>query len=490
MKRLLCLLLLPTLALYAQGKKNKKADNPEGPQIVNLGEAKLAGEISGERVSDPEKQSDWPSVAAAADGSFYAVYVEWNDKDADSMVVRRKDPSGKWEAPVTINDGDWDHYSPTIVARGAGAMAIWSGQARMASTCCGRNLTQRRSIQTRAAHQRAVQRLQCSRCCGRLRRGDRGLAIVSQRQRRHLRAPPHRQRSGAPETRISTSDANDWEPSIALDRRGVAWISWDSYQTGNYDVFLRSFDGKQLGETDRHHDRAFGAVSHLRRGGWRGPRLGGLGRRRPELGQGFFGQQLGARQPRTALFAQDRDARLRQRPRAESVRRCLAQSHERPHDPLCGAAAPGLRRKGALCMVFRHWTYPSRTRSIISMSRRLSGDAWTQPSKLSLSSGQNTQHAALTMTPDGRAFRVGYASDGRSATNLPTDQMHALHYNVYVSALPKGEGPPKVTTFSDVSLPAPSKRRPATAARHHDRRRQDLSSADGRRPSPHRHPRP
>src|SRR6476646_5106555 len=86
MKRLLCLLLVPTLALYAQGKKNKKADNPEGPQIVNLGEARLAGEISGERVSDPGKQSDWPAIAAAADGSFYAIYVVWNDKDADSIV--------------------------------------------------------------------------------------------------------------------------------------------------------------------------------------------------------------------------------------------------------------------------------------------------------------------------------------------------------------------------------------------------------------------
>ena len=105
MKRLLCLLLLSALALHAQGQKKKKGgNNPEGPQIVNLGEAKLAGEISGERVSDPERQSDWPAVAAASDGSFYAIYVLWNDKDADTVVVRRKDPSGKWEAPVTIAD--------------------------------------------------------------------------------------------------------------------------------------------------------------------------------------------------------------------------------------------------------------------------------------------------------------------------------------------------------------------------------------------------
>ena len=61
MKRLACLLLITTLSLQAQAQKKKKkgGDNPEGPQVVNLGEAKLAGEISGERVSDPGKQSDW-----------------------------------------------------------------------------------------------------------------------------------------------------------------------------------------------------------------------------------------------------------------------------------------------------------------------------------------------------------------------------------------------------------------------------------------------
>src|SRR5258708_39355823 len=81
MKRFFCLLLITTLALNAQGKKKgggKKADNPEGPVMVNLGEAKLAADTPGERVSEVEKQSDWPAVAATADGSLYAIYVVWN----------------------------------------------------------------------------------------------------------------------------------------------------------------------------------------------------------------------------------------------------------------------------------------------------------------------------------------------------------------------------------------------------------------------------
>src|SRR5262249_60673454 len=75
------------------------------------------------------------------------------------------------------------------------------------------------------------------------------------------------------------------------------------------------------------------------------------------------------------------------------------------------------------------------------------------------SSGHNSQHASLTLNPAGALF-AAYSSDGRSATNLPTSQAHALHYSVFLSALPKGDGPPG-TTFQDASLPAPTKRGPA-----------------------------
>src|ERR1043166_53148 len=96
---------------------------------VNLPPAKIAGELPAERVSNPEKQGDWPSIAYAADGALYAFWIEWNDKDADRVLVRRRDEQGRWGKEIAIADGNWDHYSPAIVARGEGAMAIWSGQS-------------------------------------------------------------------------------------------------------------------------------------------------------------------------------------------------------------------------------------------------------------------------------------------------------------------------------------------------------------------------
>src|SRR5690349_6376302 len=110
------------------GGKKKTGDNPEAPQMVNMPPAAITGEIPGDRASDMNKQSDWPAISSAADGSLYAIYVEWNDKDADRVVVRRRDPSGVWGNAIAIDDGNGDHYSPAIVARGSSALAIWSGQ--------------------------------------------------------------------------------------------------------------------------------------------------------------------------------------------------------------------------------------------------------------------------------------------------------------------------------------------------------------------------
>ncbi len=53
---------------------------------------------------------------------------------------------------------------------------------------------------------------------------------------------------GEEPVRVSTSGANDWRPAIAVDASGAAWIAWDTYDAGNYDVYLRKLDGAELGK--------------------------------------------------------------------------------------------------------------------------------------------------------------------------------------------------------------------------------------------------
>src|SRR5579885_1181632 len=80
----------------------------EGPAKVDLPPAKIAGEIPGDLVSNAGKQGDWPAIAYAKDGSLWAIWIEWNDKDADRVLVRRRDPGGNWGAEIALEDGNWD----------------------------------------------------------------------------------------------------------------------------------------------------------------------------------------------------------------------------------------------------------------------------------------------------------------------------------------------------------------------------------------------
>ena len=57
---------------------------------------------------------------------------------------------------------------------------------------------------------------------------------------------------------------------------------------------------------------------------------------------------------------------------------------------------------GALWMVFRHWTLTQPHEIYHFYVTHLSGDSWSEPYRFSASSGQNTQHASLSLAPDGK----------------------------------------------------------------------------------------
>ena len=448
------LLLAVPLLCQAQGKKKKKAaeNNPEAQQIVNLPPATIAGELPGDRASDPGKQSDWPAIAYAADGSLYAIFIEWNDKDADRVVVRRRDPGGVWGRPIVVDDGNWDHYSPAIVGRGSGALAIWSGQSDGNFDLFAAEITA-----GGAGKPRRLTTARFSDFNARAAADSAGNVTVVWQSFRSGNADIYARRlagkSWGPETRISTSDSNDWDPAVALDHRGAAWISWDSYHTGNYDVFLRSFDGAKLGPqiaittepvAQFHSSVAVDGDDRV----WVAWDEGGI-----NWGKDFsrassapgsrglhYSRNLGVR-----VYANGRV----QEPSA-AVSKILTGRMTR-YAELPHLAADS---SGAMWMVFRHWTLAQPHEIYHFYATRLTGDAWSVPVKFASSSGHNTQHASMALAPDGR-LSVAYASDGRSPTVLPTDQAHALHYNVYVSALPKGDGPPQVT-LADVKLPPPA----------------------------------
>jgi hypothetical protein len=462
------LLLCGAITLEAQGKKGgKKArkaaqQNPEASVVLDLAPANIAGELPGDRASDPGKQSDWPAMAYSSDGALWTVFVEWNDKDADSIVVRRRDPKGGWGAPIPIPDGYWDHYSPALAAHGTGVIAVWSGQSNgnfdlFASEIGADGKASRPERLTTAAFSDFNVRA--------LSDKSGNVTIVWQSFRNgngDIFARRLRGKQWGPEVRISQSDGNDWEPAIALDRRGVAWISWDGYANGNYDVYLRSFDGTKAGdlipittepEAQFHSTVAVDGEDRV----WVA-----WDEASPNWGKDF---SRSSSAPGSRGLHHSRALGLRiwangrlQKPSAgltPILTGRMTRYAELPQLAVDGG--------GAMWLVFRHWTATKPNEIYHFYATKLSGGAWSTPWRFASSSGHNTQHASVALSPAG-TLAAGWSSDGRSETVTPTDQGHALHYNVYTAAVPKGDGPPAIT-LAEVKLPAPQVR-PAPRPRH------------------------
>ncbi|MBV9083904.1 MAG: DUF3604 domain-containing protein, partial [Acidobacteriaceae bacterium] len=443
-----------------QPPASEQQANPEGPAASNLPQARVAGEIPAERISNPQKQGDWPAIAAGGDGSLWAIWIEWNDKDADRVLVKRRDAQGKWGSEIQIADGNWDHYSPQIVARGGDAMAIWSGQS-------DGNFDLFAATIAASGQVSKVERLTTARFSdfnARAAADAKGNVTVVWQSFRSGNSDIYARRytngKWGREVRVSDSDANDWEPAIAVAGNGTAWISWDGYQHGNYDVFLRSFDGENLGEVSNvttepeaqfHTSVAVDSSDRV----WvtwdeAGPNWGkdfsGVSAAPGSRGL-HYSRKLGLR-----VYAQGRIQDVTADLNAVLTGR-MQRYAELPH--------LAFDRSGTLWMVFRHWTYPKPTEIYHFYATALKGNAWTTPVLLAQSSGQNTEHASLSIQRDGR-IAVAYPSDGRSQTVLPKDPMHALHYNAYVCELPLG-GAASNPQLRDAKLPVaatPSPRRP------------------------------
>lgn len=50
------------------------------------------------------------------------------------------------------------------------------------------------------------------------------------------------------EINLSDSPEDDWEPAVATDASGRAWIAWDAYRTTGYDLLLRTANAQDQGE--------------------------------------------------------------------------------------------------------------------------------------------------------------------------------------------------------------------------------------------------
>jgi len=70
------------------------------------------------------------------------------------------------------------------------------------------------------------------------RNGNRDIAV-------RWRSPNANPNQGwSPEMLITTDLASDMKPTVAYDGQGNYWVAWESYRTGNKDIFVSKFDGE------------------------------------------------------------------------------------------------------------------------------------------------------------------------------------------------------------------------------------------------------
>ncbi len=429
--------------------------------VAELPAAEVAGEVAAARVSSAGRTADWPAVAAAADGALWTAYIEWDGEDADRVVVRRRGSStgdgageraGAWGEPVVVGDAHGDHYIPAIAAIPGGALAVWSAQTGgqfelFAAVVSGDGHPGRVERLTRAPHGDINVRAASDAA---------GNVTIAWQSFRDGQSDIYVRRWSdfrwGPEVKLSTSIANDWEPAIALDSTGRAWVSWDSYHAGNYDIFLASFDGTAAsapvamtsGERTSFHsavavdgnDRVWVAWDEARKNWGKDFATSS----RLEGSEGLHAR----RNLRVRVYANGRIFE----PAAdinEAFTGRMTQFAELPTIAIDGNATPQV--------VFRHWTLTKPTEMFHFYATKLTASGWSKPWLLANSSGRNTQRAPVVSGPGDSVMAV-YSSDGRSPDNLPQDQTHAQHYNVYLASLPES-APSGAIALNQVDVPAP-----------------------------------
>ncbi len=238
------------------------------PYAIPIGTAMpfLGGRAEVERipaglpVASGSLEQDYPACAGLPDGSILCAYVEYapgrpiNQEAAlagefDSMefdgngdriaIVRRV--GARWSFPTYVTSTGKDVWRPVVTVLSNGhAAVLWSEQRNGNWDIYSREY--RTSSGVLGREQRLTTAPQAD--FNVVASGD----YFAWQGRRGTGFEVFAGRVGERPVLVSTSDANDWRPSIATDSTGSAWVAWDTYDAGNYDIYLRRLEGERLSE--------------------------------------------------------------------------------------------------------------------------------------------------------------------------------------------------------------------------------------------------
>ena len=192
------------------------------------------------------RQDDCPSIAVAPDGSVWAAWLSFGG-DADRVAIRKWE-RGRWSNLQWVPGTDGDNWLPQVIVDASNRpWAVWSQQVDGNWDLYARWFDPSR--QEWGPLERLTEDPLPDINPRAWSDGKGQAAVVWQGFRGKSSSVFLRRFDGSkwlPEIRVTRHEGNDWEPSVTVDGDGIAWIAYDSYQSGNYDVFLAKVRGTNV----------------------------------------------------------------------------------------------------------------------------------------------------------------------------------------------------------------------------------------------------
>ncbi|MCL5270084.1 MAG: twin-arginine translocation signal domain-containing protein [bacterium] len=198
-------------------------------------------------ISPKPGDADYPVLAAAPDGSAWAVWQTYDHPARADRLFAAHFGDGRWTEAAPVPSVAGDLYKPACAVDKAGRLWVaWSEQRDgdwdlWFTTFDGAAWS---------APARVVRAAGVDFAPSMTAAPDGSVVMVWQARREGrfaiLMVRSSGQGWGAPEP-VSTGAGNDWFPDVAVAPDGTVTVVWDSYRNGNYDVYLRQQTGGKWG---------------------------------------------------------------------------------------------------------------------------------------------------------------------------------------------------------------------------------------------------
>ncbi len=440
----------------------------------------LRGDIAIERVPHPivvsgqQTESDDPAMIRTRSGEYWLAWVAYRTverdgyylKGADRVMAAWSEDGVRWSEPSAVTSMG-DHFR---VALGEDAHGrIWCVYSRQEALGSGNFDLYAKSLEhgrwsdavrlTEDPRPDAFHRVAAT--------GDGELYLVWAGFRDSPDGgPPQsdillRRFDGSawgPEVPITDSPEDDWEPAVATDSAGRAWIAWDSYRsTGGYDLLLRSATAEdegplvELSASPYSEMRADVAVDRADRVwvAW-------------EEGAPNWGKDYGYRNPRHRINLKQ-GALLYDAQNARPPRVAVLEDGQwlRPREALPGSVPkflrPGLFQnprlavdgEGNAWVVMRHqWRGAGRWGGHLfdSYATTWADGGWISPVLLPGSTGRQDTLVATAPAPDGSIVAAVVGDGRRLPVGLPKHHAIAV-VRLDGNALPGTSSSPPLVPF-------------------------------------------